>query len=198
MDLIPLSVAPKILPPKDVQLPNESLRYWSGVTEAITARQFNRATALKQEIEERQREKAKKREEMGDGVATALLHRCRHAAGQARVDRRGEGGPEEPARGQLGSGRERDHGVLEVLVFMHGEGGCALHRWRGCDREPLLGQRGPDGRVGTLVLRRIWHVQARSAQRSFRFDSSSRRSGPVRGLYLKIETRVSSGAGIQA
>lgn len=65
MDLVPLTVAPKILPPVEVQLPNESLRFWAGVTEAITARQFSRATTLKQEIEERQREKARQREQAG-------------------------------------------------------------------------------------------------------------------------------------
>jgi hypothetical protein len=58
-------VAPKSLPPTELQLPNESLRFWSGVTEAITSRQFARATTLKQEIEERQRQKAKSREETG-------------------------------------------------------------------------------------------------------------------------------------
>jgi hypothetical protein len=56
-------VAPKILPPTEAQLPNESLRFWSSVTEAITARQFSRATSLKTELEERQRAKAKEREE---------------------------------------------------------------------------------------------------------------------------------------
>ncbi|KIN01033.1 hypothetical protein OIDMADRAFT_198144 [Oidiodendron maius Zn] len=65
MDLVPLTVAPKILPPVEVQLPNESLRFWAGVTEAITARQFSRATTLKQEIEERQREKTRQREQAG-------------------------------------------------------------------------------------------------------------------------------------
>ena len=65
MDLSPLSVAPKTLPPTEMQLPNESLRFWSGVTEAITAKQFSRATTLKQELEERQREKAKEREATG-------------------------------------------------------------------------------------------------------------------------------------
>ena len=65
IDLSPLVVAPKILPPVERQLPNESLRFWSGVTEAINTKQFSRATTLKQEIEERQREKAKAREEMG-------------------------------------------------------------------------------------------------------------------------------------
>ncbi|PMD67385.1 uncharacterized protein K444DRAFT_515380 [Hyaloscypha bicolor E] len=65
IDLAPLSVPPKVLPPTAQQLSNESLRFWSGVTDAITARQFSRATALKQELEERQREKAKEREESG-------------------------------------------------------------------------------------------------------------------------------------
>ncbi|CZT01774.1 hypothetical protein WAI453_006798 [Rhynchosporium graminicola] len=65
IDLAPLSVAPKVLPPTTAQLPNESLRFWSSVTEAITARQYSRATVLKTEIEERQREKAKAREEAG-------------------------------------------------------------------------------------------------------------------------------------
>jgi hypothetical protein len=65
MDLSPLRVAPKILPPTEKQLPNESLRFWSGVTDAIVSKQFSRATSLKQELEERQREKAKEREEAG-------------------------------------------------------------------------------------------------------------------------------------
>lgn len=58
-------MAPKILPPAGKELSNESLRFWSGVTDAIVARQFSRATTLKQEIEERQREKARAREEAG-------------------------------------------------------------------------------------------------------------------------------------
>jgi len=65
VDLSPLAVATKILPPTEVQLPNESLRFWSGVTEAIQLKQFSRATALKQELEERQREKVKEREQAG-------------------------------------------------------------------------------------------------------------------------------------
>ncbi|TAQ88159.1 hypothetical protein B7494_g3521 [Chlorociboria aeruginascens] len=65
IDLAPLSVAPKILPPTEAQLPNESLRFWSSVTEAIAARQFSRATTLKQELEERQRDKVKERQEEG-------------------------------------------------------------------------------------------------------------------------------------
>jgi hypothetical protein len=56
---------PKSLPPNEKQLPNESLKFWSGVTEAINTRQFSLATTLKQELEERQRTKAKEREESG-------------------------------------------------------------------------------------------------------------------------------------
>ncbi|KFY51344.1 hypothetical protein V496_08844 [Pseudogymnoascus sp. VKM F-4515 (FW-2607)] len=65
IDLTPLELVPKILPPALSQLPNESLRYWAGVTDAIRARQFGRATVLKTEIEERQRRKAREREEGG-------------------------------------------------------------------------------------------------------------------------------------
>jgi hypothetical protein len=65
IDLSPLFVAPKVLPPIETQLPNESLKFWSGVTEAITTKQFSRATTLKQELEERQREKARERESSG-------------------------------------------------------------------------------------------------------------------------------------
>jgi hypothetical protein len=65
IDLSPLTVAPKLLPPTSKQLPNESLRFWSGVTEAIMARQFSLATTLKQQLEEGQRARAKEREENG-------------------------------------------------------------------------------------------------------------------------------------
>lgn len=63
IDIIPLSVAPKVLPPKEQMLPNESLRLWGGVTEAILAKQFSKATEVKVALEEAQREKARKREQ---------------------------------------------------------------------------------------------------------------------------------------
>lgn len=44
-------------------LPNESLRLWGGVTEAILAKQFSKATEVKVALEEAQREKARKREQ---------------------------------------------------------------------------------------------------------------------------------------
>lgn len=65
MDLAPLSIAPKVVPPPEAQLPNESRKFWSGVTEAINSRQFSKATSLKQDLEERQREKVKERSDEG-------------------------------------------------------------------------------------------------------------------------------------
>ncbi|TEA14402.1 Oxysterol-binding protein-like protein 1 [Colletotrichum sidae] len=66
IDLGPLNVAPKVLPPSEKQLANESLQLWSGVTEAIHAKQFSKATTVKVELEEAQREKARERERTGE------------------------------------------------------------------------------------------------------------------------------------
>ncbi|KAI5462332.1 hypothetical protein BGZ63DRAFT_383565 [Mariannaea sp. PMI_226] len=62
IDIAPLNVAPKVLPPKDTQAPNESLTLWGGVTDAILSKQFGKATQVKVELEEAQREKARERE----------------------------------------------------------------------------------------------------------------------------------------
>ncbi|RDA90167.1 hypothetical protein CP533_0521, partial [Ophiocordyceps camponoti-saundersi (nom. inval.)] len=66
IDLAPLEVATKSLPPQDEQLPNESLKLWSGVTDAIHSKQYSKATNLKVELEESQREKARHREKTGE------------------------------------------------------------------------------------------------------------------------------------
>ncbi|RYP65594.1 hypothetical protein DL771_008248 [Monosporascus sp. 5C6A] len=62
IDLNPLSVAQKSLPPKEIQAENESLKLWDGVTQAILSKQYSKATNVKVELEERQREKARERE----------------------------------------------------------------------------------------------------------------------------------------
>jgi hypothetical protein len=66
IDLNPLSISPKVVPPESNQLPNESRRFWKDVTTAILAKDFGKATQLKQEIEERQREKAAERQEKSE------------------------------------------------------------------------------------------------------------------------------------
>ncbi|EMD97435.1 hypothetical protein COCC4DRAFT_204245 [Bipolaris maydis ATCC 48331] len=61
IDLNPLDPVAKIVPPIEKQLPNESLKFWEGVTNAIVGRQYSVATTLKTEIEEKQRQKAAER-----------------------------------------------------------------------------------------------------------------------------------------
>ncbi|KAH0542370.1 hypothetical protein FGG08_003215 [Glutinoglossum americanum] len=58
VDLNPLLPVSKIVPLDEDQLPNESRKFWAEVTRAIHARDFGKATQLKHEIEERQRQKA--------------------------------------------------------------------------------------------------------------------------------------------
>ncbi|KAK7521620.1 oxysterol-binding protein-like protein [Phyllosticta citriasiana] len=65
IDVTPLTPVPKIVPPEDQQLPNESRRFWGKVTDAILSKQYSAATTLKQELEERQRQKAAERKTTG-------------------------------------------------------------------------------------------------------------------------------------
>jgi len=61
VDVFSMKPLPKIVPPDHKQLPNESRKFWNDVTENIHAKQFSAATSKKQELEERQREKAAER-----------------------------------------------------------------------------------------------------------------------------------------
>lgn len=63
IDIAPLFPAAKTIPPEEIQLSNESRKFWSGVTEAILDKRYSQATKLKQDIEERQRQKAAERKQ---------------------------------------------------------------------------------------------------------------------------------------
>jgi hypothetical protein len=65
IDLDPLFVVPKSIPPMEEQLPNESRKFWEGVTNAIVNKQYSLATTLKQDIEDKQRKKAAERKDTG-------------------------------------------------------------------------------------------------------------------------------------
>lgn len=65
IDITPLLPVAKSLPPSEEQLSNESLKFWSEVTAAIVDKQFSQATKLKQDIEERQRQRAAERNDKG-------------------------------------------------------------------------------------------------------------------------------------
>ncbi|KAI9754872.1 MAG: hypothetical protein M1815_005371 [Lichina confinis] len=66
VDLSPLFPVPKIIPPEEQQLPNESRRFWHDLTHAILSREYGRATNIKQQLEEGQREKAAARKANGE------------------------------------------------------------------------------------------------------------------------------------
>ncbi|OOF98505.1 hypothetical protein ASPCADRAFT_512763 [Aspergillus carbonarius ITEM 5010] len=61
IDVTPLFPVAKTIPPEESQLSNESRKFWSLVTEAILDKRYGQATKLKQDIEERQRQKAAER-----------------------------------------------------------------------------------------------------------------------------------------
>lgn len=54
------------MPPLDEQEPNESRKLWSGLTDAIYAKDMEAATESKSKVEEAQREDRRKREEHGE------------------------------------------------------------------------------------------------------------------------------------
>jgi len=64
IDLSPLMPVPKIVPPPEHQLPNESRTFWKDVTSAILEKRFADATRIKQDLEQIQRDKATKRKEL--------------------------------------------------------------------------------------------------------------------------------------
>ncbi|KAL4894349.1 hypothetical protein BDV59DRAFT_17422 [Aspergillus ambiguus] len=66
IDITPLFPIPKNVPPSEEQLSNESRKFWSNVTQAILDKRYSQATKLKQEIEERQRQKAAERQEKNE------------------------------------------------------------------------------------------------------------------------------------
>lgn len=89
IDIAPLSVAPKVLPPTEKQLPNESLQLWGEVTKAILAKQFSRATTVKQELEEAQREKAREREKKGETWTPVFFDQATDKAGKPALTEKG-------------------------------------------------------------------------------------------------------------
>jgi oxysterol-binding protein-related protein 9/10/11 len=90
IDLDPLFPAQKTCPPPEAMLPNESRKMWESVTEAIHAKDFTRATQLKYEIEERQREKAAKRAEENIEWKPRFFEVSALAAGRPKLSAEGE------------------------------------------------------------------------------------------------------------
>ena len=90
IDVAPLEVAPKVLPPQEKQAPNESLKFWSGVTNAIHTKQFSQATNIKLELEEAQREKARERERTGETFKPVFFEHITGNGGRPDLTEKGK------------------------------------------------------------------------------------------------------------
>lgn len=89
-----------MLPPDSEQLPHESLQMWSGVTKAIHSRQFSKATQVKHELEERQREKARAREAKGETWKPAFFKQVTDRGGRPELTEKGRQVLERAQRGE--------------------------------------------------------------------------------------------------
>lgn len=90
IDLNPLTVAPKVLPPQDQQAENESLQLWDGVTQAIVSKQFAKATNVKIELEEQQREKARLREQNNETWQPLFFSQITDKGGKPELSDKGK------------------------------------------------------------------------------------------------------------
>jgi hypothetical protein len=72
-----------------MQLENESLQLWGGVTEAILSKQFSKATTVKVELEEHQREKARERERTGEVFKPAFFEQVTDKGGKPQLTEKG-------------------------------------------------------------------------------------------------------------
>ncbi|KAI1333737.1 hypothetical protein F5Y15DRAFT_326173 [Xylariaceae sp. FL0016] len=89
IDLNPLTVAPKSVPPKEQQAENESLTLWGGVTDAIMSKQFSKATNVKVELEEKQREKARERERNNETWKPIFFDQVTDKGGKPELNEKG-------------------------------------------------------------------------------------------------------------
>ncbi|KAF7164965.1 hypothetical protein CNMCM5623_009343 [Aspergillus felis] len=89
IDVTPLFPVPKTLPPEEDQLSNESLKFWAGVTKAIKEKRYSEATRLKQEIEERQREKAAERQQKNESWQPRFFTGCVTPLGRPELTEEG-------------------------------------------------------------------------------------------------------------
>jgi len=82
LDVSPLMPVPKIVPPAQEQLPNESRRLWNDVTQAILEKRFGEATKIKQDLEQRQRDLATEREKKNQTWKPRFFEQVTDPSGQ--------------------------------------------------------------------------------------------------------------------
>lgn len=73
LNMVPLGVAPKTVAPLDAQDALETRKIWSGVTDALVAKNYSLASKRKQELEQKQRDKAEARKKAGEEHAARFF-----------------------------------------------------------------------------------------------------------------------------
>lgn len=89
VDVNPLRPVQKTVPPEERQLKNESRRFWKDVTDSIMTKQFSAATTQKQELEERQRQRAAERKADGKEWAPRFFTKVTDADGRPELTEEG-------------------------------------------------------------------------------------------------------------
>lgn len=104
IDLVPLMPVPKTVPPPEDQLSNESRRFWQELTAAMTDKRFGDANKVKQDIEQRQRDKAAERKKEGKEWTPRFFTRSTESNGRPELAPEGR---------RLLDGMQRDEFHLE-------------------------------------------------------------------------------------
>ena len=89
IDLVPLMPVPKIAPPPDEQLPNESRRFWQELTAAMMQKNYGEANKVKQVIEQKQRDKAAERKTGGIEWAPRFFTKVAESNGRPELTEEG-------------------------------------------------------------------------------------------------------------
>lgn len=89
LDIGPLMPVPKIVPPPDEQLDNESRKLWVRVSDAINEKRYGDATTIKQDIEQRQRDIAAEREKEKKKFAPRFFKSATDPSGKPELTEEG-------------------------------------------------------------------------------------------------------------
>jgi len=90
MDVSPLMPVPKLCPPEEEQLVNESRKFWKDLTAAIQEKRFADANRIKQTIEQNQRDKAAERKAAGKPWAPRFFQETTDPEGRPHLNEEGK------------------------------------------------------------------------------------------------------------
>jgi oxysterol-binding protein-related protein 9/10/11 len=90
VDVTPMMPVPKICPPPEEQLPNESRKFWQELTTAIQEKRFGDANRIKQTIEQNQRDKTAERKTNGQEWKVRFFTEATESGGEPHLSEEGK------------------------------------------------------------------------------------------------------------